>query len=61
MHFEQVRDFFYQRQNYLHELDTAAEDMTVRLRMHRADLARDPRSEYAALLRAGREAEAVLA
>ena len=33
---EEVRDFFYQRQNYLHELDTAAEDLTVRMRMHRA-------------------------
>ena len=26
---EEVRDYFYQRQNYLHELDTAAEDLTV--------------------------------
>jgi predicted transcriptional regulator/transcriptional regulator with XRE-family HTH domain len=38
---EEVRDYFYQRQNYLHELDTAAEDLTVNLRMHRGDLARD--------------------
>ena len=38
---EEVRDYFYERQNYLHELDTAAEDLTVRMRMHRADLARD--------------------
>lgn len=38
---EEVRDYFYQRQNYLHELDTAAEDFTVDLRMHRGDLARD--------------------
>jgi XRE family transcriptional regulator, fatty acid utilization regulator len=38
---EEVRDYFYQRQNYLHELDTAAEDLTVRMRMHRGDLARD--------------------
>ena len=38
---EEVRDFFYQRQNYLHELDAAAEDLTVRMGMHRADLARD--------------------
>ena len=38
---EEVRDFFYQRQNYLHELDTAAEDLTVRMRMHRAELARE--------------------
>ena len=27
---EEVRDYFYQRQNYLHELDTAAEDLTIR-------------------------------
>ncbi|HEX5142968.1 MAG TPA: acetate metabolism transcriptional regulator RamB [Mycobacterium sp.] len=38
---EEVRDFFYERQNYLHELDTAAEDLTERIRMHRGDLARD--------------------
>ena len=38
---EEVRDYFYQRQNYLHELDTAAEDLTTNLRMHRGDLARD--------------------
>lgn len=38
---EEVRDYFYQRQNYLHELDTAAEDFTINLRMHRGDLARD--------------------
>jgi predicted transcriptional regulator/transcriptional regulator with XRE-family HTH domain len=38
---EEVRDYFYQRQNYLHELDTAAEDLTIDLRMHRGDLARD--------------------
>ncbi|MGB3480737.1 MAG: acetate metabolism transcriptional regulator RamB [Mycobacterium sp.] len=38
---EEVRDYFYQRQNYLHELDTAAEDLTDRMRMHRGDLARD--------------------
>jgi len=38
---EEVRDYFYQRQNYLHELDTAAEDFTIELRMHRGDLARD--------------------
>ena len=36
---EEVRDYFYERQNYLHELDTAAEDLTVRMRMHRAGLA----------------------
>ena len=38
---EEVRDFFYQRQNYLHELDSAAEDLTTEMRMHRGDLARD--------------------
>jgi len=38
---EEVRDYFYQRQNYLHELDTAAEDLTVRMRMHRGELAAD--------------------
>ncbi|WP_396913971.1 short-chain fatty acyl-CoA regulator family protein, partial [Mycolicibacterium sp.] len=36
---EEVRDYFYQRQNYLHELDTAAEDLTAKIRMHRGDLA----------------------
>lgn len=36
---EEVRDYFYQRQNYLHQLDTAAEDLTARMRMHRGDLA----------------------
>jgi XRE family transcriptional regulator, fatty acid utilization regulator len=36
---EEVRDYFYERQNYLHELDAAAEDLTVRMRMHRATLA----------------------
>ncbi len=36
---EEVRDYFYQRQNYLHELDTAAEDLTAKMRMHRGDLA----------------------
>ena len=34
-----MRDYFYQRQNYLHELDTAAEDLTARMRMHRGELA----------------------
>ena len=38
---EEVRDYFYERQNYLHELDAAAEDLTIRMGMHRADLARD--------------------
>lgn len=36
---EEVRDYFYQRQNYLDQLDTAAEDLTARVRMHRGDLA----------------------
>ncbi|WP_066911645.1 acetate metabolism transcriptional regulator RamB [Millisia brevis] len=36
---EEVRDYFYQRQNYLHELDTAAEDLADRLRFHRGDVA----------------------
>lgn len=36
---EEVRDYFYQRQNYLHELDTVAEDLTARMRMHGGDLA----------------------
>jgi XRE family transcriptional regulator, fatty acid utilization regulator len=36
---EEVRDYFYERQNYLHELDTAAEDLTARMRMRRGDLA----------------------
>ena len=35
---EEVRDYFYQRQNYLHELDTAAEDLTARMRMHGGEL-----------------------
>lgn len=38
---EEVRDYFYQRQNYLHELDTAAEEMTLRLRMHRGDVLKE--------------------
>ncbi|WP_421842386.1 acetate metabolism transcriptional regulator RamB [Mycobacterium sp.] len=38
---EEVRDYFYQRQNYLHELDTAAEDLTIQMRMHHGDLARE--------------------
>ncbi|MGB3302816.1 acetate metabolism transcriptional regulator RamB [Gordonia sp. (in: high G+C Gram-positive bacteria)] len=35
---EEVRNFFYQRRNYIHELDEAAEDLTTRMRMHSADL-----------------------
>ncbi|WP_299562183.1 acetate metabolism transcriptional regulator RamB [uncultured Mycolicibacterium sp.] len=38
---EEVRDFFYERQNYLHELDTAAEDLTAKMRMHRGELAEE--------------------
>jgi XRE family transcriptional regulator, fatty acid utilization regulator len=38
---EEVRDYFYERQNYLHELDTAAEDLTIQMRMHHGDLARE--------------------
>ncbi|MET0898071.1 MAG: acetate metabolism transcriptional regulator RamB [Mycobacterium sp.] len=38
---EEVRDFFYQRQNYLHELDTAAEELTDRMRMNRGEIGRD--------------------
>ena len=36
---EEVRDYFYQRQNYLHELDTAAEDLSGRMGMPGAELA----------------------
>ncbi|MGB3697919.1 MAG: acetate metabolism transcriptional regulator RamB [Gordonia sp. (in: high G+C Gram-positive bacteria)] len=35
---EEVRNFFYQRRNYIHELDEAAESLTSRMRMHAADL-----------------------
>lgn len=38
---EEVRDYFYQRQNYLHGLDTAAEDLTIKMRLHHGDLARE--------------------
>jgi len=38
---EEVRDYFYQRQNYLRELDTAAEDLTIKMRLHHGDLARE--------------------
>ena len=38
---EEVRDYFYQRQNYLHELDSAAEDLTARVRMHGGELRSD--------------------
>ncbi|QBJ95783.1 XRE family transcriptional regulator [Rhodococcus sp. ABRD24] len=36
---EEVRDYFYQRQNYIHDLDTAAEELTARMRFHRGDIA----------------------
>ena len=36
---EEVRDFFYQRQNYLHELDAAAEELATGLRRHQGELA----------------------
>lgn len=35
---EEVRDYFYQRQNYIHSLDTTAEDLTNRIRMNRGDV-----------------------
>lgn len=35
---EEVRDYFYQRRNYIHELDMAAEEMTARMRMHSGDI-----------------------
>lgn len=38
---EEVRDYFYRRQNYLHELDTAAEELTIKMRLHHGDLARE--------------------
>lgn len=38
---EEVRDYFYERQNYLHELDTAAEDFMVRMQMSRSELSRE--------------------
>jgi len=38
---EEVRDYFYQRQNYLHELDAAAEELTISMRMQRANLSHE--------------------
>ncbi|MDY6996379.1 MAG: acetate metabolism transcriptional regulator RamB [Actinomycetota bacterium] len=38
---EEVRDYFYQRQNYLHELDTAAEELTTGMRITRGELVGD--------------------
>lgn len=36
---EEVRDYFYQRQNYLHQLDTAAEELATGMRRHQGELA----------------------
>ncbi|MFC8044203.1 acetate metabolism transcriptional regulator RamB [Nocardia sp. NPDC057353] len=44
---EEVRDYFYQRQNYIHELDTAAEELTTRVRFHGGDV----NTEVAKMLR----------
>ncbi len=38
---EEVRDYFYMRQNYLHELDTAAEEFILRMHMRRSELSRE--------------------
>lgn len=38
---EEVRDYFYERQNYLHELDTVAEELTSGMRIQRGELAGD--------------------
>lgn len=35
---EEVRNYFSQRRNYIHELDVAAEDLTSRMRMNSVDL-----------------------
>ena len=35
---EEVRDYFYQRQNYIDSLDTVAEELTTRIRMNRGDV-----------------------
>ncbi|MGV9860097.1 acetate metabolism transcriptional regulator RamB [Gordonia sp. NPDC003425] len=37
---EEVRDYFYQRRNYIHALDMAAEELTTRMRMHSQDVRR---------------------
>ncbi|MFT4042140.1 MAG: acetate metabolism transcriptional regulator RamB [Gordonia sp. (in: high G+C Gram-positive bacteria)] len=34
---EEVRDYFYQRRNYIHALDVAAEELGSRMRMHSQD------------------------
>ncbi|MGE2733655.1 acetate metabolism transcriptional regulator RamB [Mycolicibacterium vaccae] len=38
---EEVRDYFYERQNYLHDLDAAAEELTSGMRIQRGELAGD--------------------
>lgn len=38
---EEVRDYFYQRQNYLHELDTAAEELSSQIAAQHGDLPRE--------------------
>ncbi|MFW0789252.1 acetate metabolism transcriptional regulator RamB [Gordonia sp. CPCC 205333] len=35
---EEVRDYFYQRRNYIHDLDVAAEELSTRIRMHSGDV-----------------------
>lgn len=35
---EEVRNYFYDRRNYIHELDVAAEELTSRMRMHSVDI-----------------------
>lgn len=35
---EEVRDYFYRRQNYIGALDVAAEDLNTRIRMNRGDV-----------------------
>ncbi|MER8099107.1 short-chain fatty acyl-CoA regulator family protein [Kitasatospora sp. NPDC094016] len=35
---EQVREFFYRRQNYLHELDTAAEELAATIGLRRGEV-----------------------
>ncbi|MCE5288837.1 MAG: acetate metabolism transcriptional regulator RamB [Nocardiaceae bacterium] len=44
---EEVRDYFYQRQNYLHDLDVAAEELTARMRFHGGDVHREIRRRLA--------------
>ena len=38
---EEVRDYFYQRRNYIHALDVAAEELNARMRMHSGDVRRE--------------------